>query len=217
MGDSLNDIGQANKFFKNFVETGTYLGGTTERMASKFDTVYTVELSEEIYDSTKRRLSHLDNVNFLLGDSGKVIEVLSQVIDAPVVFFLDAHFAGGRTAFGEKEVPLYEELSAIANRPQSDLIIIDDYKLFGKNGRCGTEGSEKYPPMTYDWRSITLDDCLEVLRRRGIKIEYKVHDDRVYILKHGASGHTDADEIPGSLEALGIAIHPEKATLPSSS
>lgn len=216
MCDFLNDIGLANKYFKNFIETGTYLGETTERVASEFDTVYTIELSEEIYKSTKQRLSRLGNVKFLLGDSSKVVDVLSQVIDAPAVFFLDAHFAGGSTAQGEKEVPLYEELSAIAGRPQPDLIIIDDYRLFGKSGQCGAVGSEKYPPMTYDWRAITLDDCLDVLRHRGVKIEYKLHDDRVYILKHGAPGYIGGAEIPETLEALGIGIRAEKAALPPS-
>ena len=55
MGGKLNDLGLSGDYFKVFVETGTYLGHTTELAASIFSTVYTIELSEEIHLSTKEQ------------------------------------------------------------------------------------------------------------------------------------------------------------------
>ena len=87
--------------------------------------------------------------------------------------FFDAHYAGGRTVQGNKEVPLYEELAAIAVRPHADLIIADDFRLFGQTGISGSEGNEVYPPMTLqNWTTITLERCLDVFRDQGKRIEY---------------------------------------------
>jgi len=209
MGASLNDIGDANEKFSVFVETGTFLGHTTERVARLFRTVYTIELSPEIYLATRARLSDHANVVFINGDSATEVQRLCGEIDEPAVFFLDAHFAGGNTAFGAKEVPLYEELSAIAERAWCDLIIIDDFRLFDKTGTSGSDDSEIYPTMIFDWRGITLEGCLDIFARRQKEVDHLVFDDRVYLLKRGTG--LDARGVSD----LGVARpHPNLSTTP---
>jgi len=53
-------------------------------------------------------------------------------INEPVTIYLDAHYSGGTTAFGEEEVPLLFELEILKNRKYDDIIIIDDCRLLGK-------------------------------------------------------------------------------------
>ena len=216
MGAMLRDLGRAPEVFGAFVETGTFHGHTTALAAQLFRIVYTIELSEQLFHETKDRLNHFRNVRFIHGNSASEIAGLCKRIDEPAVFFLDAHYSGGQTAFGEKEVPLYEELTEIAARSQSDLIIIDDYRLFGRAGISGSEGNDLYPPAQFDWRDITLECCLDLFRIQKCRVEYLLHDDRVYILTFPAV--LEGSNIKTrSMDDLGIGKpHPILASFPPS-
>lgn len=181
MGGSLRDFGACPSHFRFFVETGTYRGKTTRLAASLFERVFTIELSEEIHAATKARLAHLSNVRFLQGDSSARIADLAWAITEPAVFFLDAHYSGGVTAKGAKEVPLYDELEQIARRALPDLVIMDDARLFGRSG--ASQGNAEYPgAMQFDWTDITVARCLEILQSHGAALEYKIADDRVFVM-----------------------------------
>src|SRR5262249_11637841 len=132
MGGPLRTFHNIPTSFNVFVETGTNMGETTVLAAGYFKQVYTIELAEALYRTTKAKLSHFKNIEFLRGDSAVLLGDVSSWVTEPAVFFLDAHWSGGETAFGSEEVPLYRELNHIAKRRQSDLIIIDDFRLFGK-------------------------------------------------------------------------------------
>jgi hypothetical protein len=171
--------------FDVFVETGTYLGYTTAIAARLFKKVYTIELSREIFEQTRAKFPPNCNIEFVQGDSAVELKMLAERIDRPCVFFLDSHFAGGKTAFGEVEVPLSDELTSVSKRKFADLVIVDDYRLFGQRGTTGTEGSELYPPSDYDWTDISLDRCLDVIKQNGRTFIQTIYDDRVYILLSG--------------------------------
>jgi hypothetical protein len=171
--------------FDVFVETGTYLGHTTAIAAHLFKMVYTIELSREIFETTRAKFRNVKNIEFVQGDSATELKRLALLIDRPAVFFLDSHFAGGKTAYGEVEVPLYDELGSICARKFGDLVIVDDYRLFGQRGTSGTPGSELYPPTEYDWTGISLDGCFDVLKKHGRAFVHAIYDDRVYILLSG--------------------------------
>ena len=118
---------------------------------------------------------------------------------------------GGRHAHGGIEVPIYEELRAIASRPWKDLVIIDDYRLFGTAGTSGSKDSPVYPLMSFDWSDITLAHCLKIFSDNGKLTEHFIFDDRIYVLQSGAGLEIEF------LADLGIGEpHPNLSTLPPS-
>ena len=106
-----------------------------------------------------------------LGDSKKILPELLKNINEPITIFLDAHYSGGETAFGEEEVPLLFELSILKERKYDDIIIIDDCRLLGKTGQCGNPGDTIYPPMTYNWTDITEEKIKNMLKKDYIMLK----------------------------------------------
>lgn len=115
------------------VETGTYLGDMVEAMKSEFDKIYSIELSEALYEQARLRFKNADNIEIIHGDSGIVLGRLVGEINQPALFWLDGHYSGGLTAKGEKETPIYKEIQHILNAPDAKhVIIIDDARCFGE-------------------------------------------------------------------------------------
>jgi hypothetical protein len=113
-------------------ETGTYLGDMVEAMRWHFDRIYSIELSQELFEKARRRFAGVENVHLIQGDSGIVLAGVLQQIDQPALFWLDGHYSAGVTAQGQKSTPIYEELQHILNAPyHAHVIIIDDARLFG--------------------------------------------------------------------------------------
>lgn len=165
------------------VESGTYQGESALLFAEHFGQVHTIELSKKWYDFSRKRLKEKTNITCHFGDSAVVLKKLTKEIDEPVFYYLDAHFAGGDTAFGDKEVPLNEELSEIAARPYADVIIIDDIRLVGKAGTSGDDGNQIYSKMEYDWRDITLGKMAEIAGR-GLRHPWFFKGDRLVIFRN---------------------------------
>jgi hypothetical protein len=105
-----------------------------------------------------------DNVKLYLGDSKKVLQELLNTINEPVTIYLDAHYSGTPTACGEEETPLLYELEILKNRQYDDIIIIDDTRMIGKKGTCGSIGNTIYPLMNYDWTDITDNKIYELMK-----------------------------------------------------
>lgn len=117
---------------KILVETGTYYGDMVEAMRSIFDNIYSIELSYDLYEKSKKKFKGQKHIEIIYGDSGKeLINVMSK-IDRPTLFWLDGHYSAGVTARGDKDTPVYEELHHILNAPdRGHVIIIDDARCFG--------------------------------------------------------------------------------------
>lgn len=116
---------------RTFVETGTYRGDMVEAMKNTFTHIYSVELGEDLYKRAKKRFRYHKHIKILLGDSGKVFKKLIPNLTTPTLFWLDGHYSGGSTARGEKDSPIYEELTHIFNSPDvGHVIIIDDARCF---------------------------------------------------------------------------------------
>ncbi len=137
-----------------YIETGTYMGDRIKSILNNYNNIYSIELSDKWYNYNKKQFINNENVKILLGDSKKILSELLNTINEPITIYLDAHYSGGTTAFGEEEVPLLYELEILKNREYDDIIIIDDCRLLGKTGICGC-GDIIYPIMTYDWQNIT--------------------------------------------------------------
>lgn len=116
---------------KYFVETGTYLGNTAEWASRKFQKVYTIESSPDIYKNTKERIGNIPNIEFFLGDSAKVLKkILPRIKKGHIVCWLDAHWSGGTTFGKEKECPLLNEIDTINKNTTLAIIVIDDARFF---------------------------------------------------------------------------------------
>jgi FkbM family methyltransferase len=114
-----------------FVETGTFQGDTTARVANLFEKVYTVELSKQIFDSTSKRLASFANVKMIHASSPDAIRSLAdELSQRSVLYWLDAHWCGGATAGQVSECPLIGELSAIGALNDDSVVLIDDARLF---------------------------------------------------------------------------------------
>jgi len=107
-----------------------------------------------------------------LGDSKIILPELLKNINEPITIYLDAHYSGGTTAFGDEEVPLLFELDILKNRNYDDIIIIDDCRLLGKSGVCGVgDDHPVYPTMIYDWSNITEDKIINLMKKGYILLK----------------------------------------------
>ncbi|EKD23708.1 MAG: hypothetical protein ACD_81C00190G0009 [uncultured bacterium] len=118
-----------------FVETGTHTGDMVESCKNKFKEIYSVELSDDFYAMASSRFVGDEHIHLYKGDSGEVIKEIVPLLSAPTLFWLDAHFSGGRTARGDSDTPIMQELNCILKNCKQPLcILIDDARLFvGKN------------------------------------------------------------------------------------
>ncbi len=116
------------------IETGTHRGWGTEAWASFFDKVFTIELSEGLFQFCLDTYD-LSNVEFLCGSSPKILNELLPDINKPYFLFLDAHGSGGDTthdeSIGRFGSPAISEIQAAKNNPPK-LIVIDDLSDFEK-------------------------------------------------------------------------------------
>jgi hypothetical protein len=150
---------------KHYIETGTYLGDGIKNVINNYENIYSIELSEKWYQYNLEQFKNTKNVKMYLGDSKKILPELLINIKEPITIYLDAHYSGGTTAFGEEEVPLLFELEILKNRKYDDIIIIDDCRLLGKTGICGAgDNHPVYPTMTYDWSNITENSIRNLMK-----------------------------------------------------
>jgi hypothetical protein len=126
---------------KIMLETGTYRGDMIYAAQPYFDAIYSIELGKDLYEKALERLSVYKNVHLLLGNSGDLLPRAIKDISQPCLFWLDAHYSGGRTAKSDLETPIMQELASVFAHPLIDrhVILIDD-------ARCFTEEND-YPSI----------------------------------------------------------------------
>lgn len=154
----LESLKEDYRKFPVFIETGTYLGETIFAIERYFDQLYTIEIKEEFYNNAARRYNG-NKIRFVLGDSSKKFLEILPTIKSPSIFFLDGHWSAGNTGRGEKDCPLYEELSAINTHFSNEaILILDDMRL------CET-GPQKGKELC-DWESVNIKDLRGVVANR---------------------------------------------------
>lgn len=116
-----------------FVETGTYLGHTLAFLESHFESLHSIELSDELYREAALRFEGSAKIRVWHGDSGRVISDVLRMVDAPALFWLDGHYSGGITAKGDEMTPIKAELEQISRHRlfEKHVVVIDDMRLFG--------------------------------------------------------------------------------------
>jgi hypothetical protein len=150
-----------------FVETGTGTGQMVNAVKLGFRHVISIELDKYLYDVASRKFQDVINVTILHGDSSIILPaILKGAINEPAVFWLDAHYSGGITAYNGNVTTVKEEVQAILAHPlaQQHVILIDDASAFGG---CGW-----YP---------TLAEMRGIVEQHGMALE--VRDDIIRITK----------------------------------
>ncbi len=136
---------------RTFVETGTYLGAMVTAVRSDFERIYSVELSEQLYESATSKFCVDERIVIMQGDSGEVVPTLLRGIAERCLFWLDAHYSAGVTARGEKETPIVKELSCILDHPvKGHVVLIDDARHF--------TGQNDYPALR-ELRELVSERC----------------------------------------------------------
>lgn len=147
------------------VETGTFMGNMVAAMMEDFATIYSIELSKELYEMAKKRFAGVEKVRLIHGDSGEELKKNVGLINKPALFWLDGHYSAGVTAKGKKDTPINEELETILKLPEKrHVIIVDDARLFGSDPAYPTldELSEQVKSLRSDMQVIVEDDCIRI-------------------------------------------------------
>jgi hypothetical protein len=164
-----------------YIETGCYLGNGVKEVRDHYKKTFSIELSIKWYEYNVEQFKDDQRVIICHGDSKKLLPNLLNLIQEPVTIYLDAHYSGGTTAFGEEETPLLKELEILKERNFDDIIIIDDCRLLGKSGYCGISPDDLiYPTMHFDWTNITGDAI-----KARMKSNYKALLNRARIFSNG--------------------------------
>lgn len=126
------------------IETGTYLGQTTDYFSRVGKHVITIESNEKYLAKAKKRLGTKFNLRMFKGYSPNVLnEILKDWVEYKTLFYLDAHWGG---------TPLLEELTEIAEAKFSKppVIVIHDFKVPGRPDL----GFDTYGGQPYEWSWI---------------------------------------------------------------
>ncbi len=130
-----------------FIETGTFLGDTVEHFKNKFQSLISVELSEDLANKAKIRFENDKQVQIIQGDSSNILPALVDKIKEPILFWLDGHYSSEffvkdefiKTAKGDSNTPIVKELEIILAACIKPIILIDDARLFN--------GTNDYPSI----------------------------------------------------------------------
>jgi hypothetical protein len=134
---------------ERIVETGTYLGTTTEFFAQFGVPVITAESDVNLGLNASQRLKQYKNVRVRVCDSVKMLkELIEEPIDrsVPTLFYLDAHW--------HAHLPLREEIEIVTAHFARALILVDDFAVPHDPGY----GYDDYGPG----KALTLDYLRDV-------------------------------------------------------
>lgn len=170
------------------IETGTCLGYSTRILAKDYERVLTVDIAAELSEKTATTMRNegVQNVEFFVGDSARLLPKMLARVSGPGLLFLDAHWSGdasvdwsrsgwkgygvntghrgedGGAPSSEAQVPLLEELTAIERLvPTACVVYVDDFELFDAAGK-GIR--EKFPGQ--DWSHLSVDVLKAACRSR---------------------------------------------------
>ena len=110
------------------IETGTYLGTTTEFLAETGLPVFTIEADPRRYGFARARLWRRRSITLLCDDSRVALRALfngalRDFTNRTLFFYLDAHW--------NDDLPLAEELDIIFARCPPAVVMVDDFRVPG--------------------------------------------------------------------------------------
>ncbi len=127
--------------------------------------LYSIEIVDFIHQNAQHRFRNNPKIKLILGDSAtKLPEIVNQLTE-PAVFWLDGHFSGGDTGFGDTGCPIYAEIDTIFQSKHKHIILIDDARCF--------IGEVGYPPLAEFEKSV---------KSKMPNASFEVKDDIIRIL-----------------------------------
>lgn len=118
-----------------WIETGTYLGETTNFLARHSSQVITIEPSLTHFLYAKRRFKRKKNIILKNSTSEIILEEIISQLSGRYNFYFDGHYSGDGTFLGRQKTPIREELAILEKYLSqfSELFVaIDDFRVFGK-------------------------------------------------------------------------------------
>lgn len=115
------------------MESGTYLGHTTEFLAIRARPVFSIEPDPEMASRTQERFLSISNLTIINGISEDHIGEILDSVSGSVSLWLDGHFSGPGTHQGPIDTPISQELEAVRNRLhnfEQISILVDDVRCF---------------------------------------------------------------------------------------
>ncbi len=115
-----------------WIETGTYLGDTTTKLARIAKKVISIEPQSELSVFASTRLRRKKNVEVINATSESCIVKVLEGVSGPTCFWLDGHYSGDVTFQSSEISPILKELDAISNYLISNRVVVfvDDFRLF---------------------------------------------------------------------------------------
>jgi hypothetical protein len=105
-------------------------GRSFRALHERFRRTITIELAPTLAAQARHEFRRAAGVEVITGDSGMELNKILATLDAPTVFWLDAHYSGPRT-MGENVVPILAEINSIWSKlTVPHAIIIDDLREF---------------------------------------------------------------------------------------
>ena len=122
-----------------WIETGTYLGDTTSKLAKIARRVISIEPQTELSLFASNRLRRHSSIEIINATSESCIADILKGISGPTCFWLDGHYSGDVTFQGTEVSPISAELAAISNYLTSNkvVVLIDDFRLFVNSAATG--------------------------------------------------------------------------------
>jgi hypothetical protein len=117
----------------SWVETGTYLGQTTQVLSTLAPHVYSIEPESTLFANASKYFSDTPNVEILLGTSEDILPALLPKLNGDINFWLDGHYSAGPTFKGSQDTPILNELQCIEDNLDhfgKICVLIDDIRLF---------------------------------------------------------------------------------------
>lgn len=142
--------------FSVVVETGTHFGATAGYFATEYGVpVYTCEVTPRYFHVASHLLRNLESVRVRQLDSRALLKELAAmpaICAQRTLFYLDAHWFD--------DLPLAEELDAIARHWTDWVAVVDDFQVPGDHGY----GFDDYGGEA----RLTLEYAAPVLRDHGL-------------------------------------------------
>lgn len=143
-----------------WVETGTYLGDTTEFLAERAPQVISLEPAPTLWERAAQRFAPSDTVTILNKSSeAGFLDTFDLIQSSSVCFWLDGHYSGGSTFSGPEDTPIVHELESITRKVKDGTlkqvaVFIDDVREFASLNR---EWDSRPPASGYPLLHVIVD------------------------------------------------------------
>lgn len=130
-----------------WIETGTYMGESTEILIQDSKEIYSLEPMKELYDLACLKFKGRNEIKLINGTSEQFLDGTLKEINGDINFWLDGHHSEGNTFKGDTSTPIIKELETISlhlSHFQKVTIFIDDARCFSN-----AKQFEDYPKLNY--------------------------------------------------------------------